>query len=113
MVGAASAPGNYLSYQRKSVSNVNSLKPGYMSLSSVNRQTVQCAGNLATAFIPALNSIALTLAYAFLKKQYYISLWSSYVDCLARGDSIADIQRQLGVQMLLLNRWRDSFALAM
>ncbi|MEX2950110.1 hypothetical protein AB4K01_02775 [Serratia fonticola] len=48
-----------------------------------------------------------------LKKHYHMSLWVSYVNCLIRGDSIADIQRQLGVQMLLLNRWRDSFALAM
>ncbi|WP_337048925.1 hypothetical protein [Serratia fonticola] len=48
-----------------------------------------------------------------LRKHYHMPLWGSYVDCLVRGDSIADIQRQLGVQMLLLNRWRDSFALAM
>lgn len=40
-------------------------------------------------------------------------LWAAYVDCLVRGDTISDIQRQLGVQMLLLNRWRDSFALTM
>lgn len=53
------------------------------------------------------------LADTPLRKHYHMQLWSSYVDCLVRGDTIADIQRQLGVQMLRLNRWRDSFALAM
>ncbi|WP_199062998.1 IS1 family transposase [Serratia sp. ASV30] len=53
------------------------------------------------------------LANTPLRKHYHMPLWSSYVDCLVRGDTISDIQRQLGVQMLLLNRWRDSFALTM